>query len=324
LVIRFANPKETLAHTLKRMQEAQESICDISWERRFKTPIVFGPDEMDAYLRIIENKSQDVSYREIVMFCGSQGRVDKVRRLLNTAGKYYQLAGYADIPQDAPSLRQFVVIDGQEVILKDMAVQVPEIVQYFVEYYDELWTKATPIKVGIGEPDLTLLLQAEQNLKSEMPQRTLRQTASPKTAKPQSVGRSFPQEQIQNLIKQHNLDFIKVVASRDLRYLDATTTPAGKEQAKEDIQSWIDSIDEGAGSLGEFVGFEILSHRFISDQELEVTIDETWRHQLNKEQPRHSITRNIYCIVLTDKGWLVDRCQTLRPGPTELGFRERV
>lgn len=161
---RFDCPEDAWHYTFKRMREAKKSVCDLSWEKPLKTPLIFTDADAENYLSIIEEVSRRIRYREIMMFCESENRVKKVRKLLQTAGKYYQLAGYADLPREAPTRWQFVIIDDEEVILHNLAVKQPDIVGYFRRYYDALWVAATPIKTGDVEPNLELLEEAEKRV----------------------------------------------------------------------------------------------------------------------------------------------------------------
>jgi hypothetical protein len=159
---RFDSAEEALRYTLKRMREAKKGVRDLTWEKPFKTTLIFDDDDVAEYLGIIEEMSRRVRYREIIMLHGSEGRIKKVKRLIRTAGKYYQLAGYADLPEGSPPLWQFVIVDDEEVIFKDLAVRQPEIVDYFRRYYDSQWAAAIPIKIGNAEPNLELLEEAER------------------------------------------------------------------------------------------------------------------------------------------------------------------
>jgi hypothetical protein len=161
---RFDRPEDALRYTLKRIRGAKKSVCDLTWEEPFKATLVFAADDIEDYLSIIEEVSRRIRYREIMVFCQSEARVRKVRRLIETAGKYYQLAGYADLPEEAPPRWQFVIIDNEEVILHDLAIRQADVVDYFRRYYDALWIAATPIKVGDIGPNLELLEEAEKRI----------------------------------------------------------------------------------------------------------------------------------------------------------------
>jgi hypothetical protein len=161
-VRRFDRTEDAVRYILKRMREANKSICDLTWEKPYKTPLTYTEMEQDDYLSVIKEVSHRIRYREIIMFCGSEIRIKKVEQLVQKAGKHYQLAGYADLPKEAPPRRHFVIIDDEEVISHNLAIKQPDIVDYYRQYYDALWVAATPIKIGDMEPNLELLELAKK------------------------------------------------------------------------------------------------------------------------------------------------------------------
>lgn len=159
---RFDRAEENLSYTLRRMREAKNGVYDLTWEIPFKTTVVFDDRDREEYMRVIKEVSKRIRYREIIMFCGSEGRIEKTEKLIHTAGKYYELAGYADLPDGSPQLRQFVIIDDEEVIFRDLAVKQKDVVNYFRDYYDQQWAAATPIRIGAVPPNLDLLEEARR------------------------------------------------------------------------------------------------------------------------------------------------------------------
>jgi hypothetical protein len=97
------------------------------------------------------------------MFEGKERRIAKAERFISHAGKYYQLAGFADLPSDAPPRHNFIIIDN-EVIIKGMIIRQPDLVEYYRSFYNELWASATPIKVST-EQDTALIKIAKQEQK---------------------------------------------------------------------------------------------------------------------------------------------------------------
>lgn len=162
---RFARPEDGLRYTLKRMREAKKSICDLTWERPHRIPLASTGADQEEYLSIVEEVSHRIRYREIIVFCQNEDRIKKAERLMQTAGKQYQLAGYADLPEGAPPQWHFVIIDDEEVILhNNLAVKQPKVVDHYRNYYDALWVEATPIKLGEMEPNTALLKEAKRGL----------------------------------------------------------------------------------------------------------------------------------------------------------------
>jgi hypothetical protein len=101
-VRQFGSDEELLRYMLKRMQEAKRSIYDLTWADPLESAVITDDYDREEYTRIIEDVSKRVKYREIMMFCGSKERIRKARRLIKTAGKGYQLAGYSDLPNHRP------------------------------------------------------------------------------------------------------------------------------------------------------------------------------------------------------------------------------
>ena len=71
------------------------------------------------------------------------------QNLIVTAGKYYELVAYPDPPEKSPPKWQFIIIDD-EVILhnlkENLVVRQKEIVNYYRNYYDDLWINGVRIK----------------------------------------------------------------------------------------------------------------------------------------------------------------------------------
>jgi hypothetical protein len=162
-VRRLDGYEEQLSYIVKRIKQARKCVYDITWAQPFRSLVIASDRDRDRYIKAIESASDRILYHEITMFCGSQRRADKVRRLLHgkNAGKYFELAVYSDLPEDAPPRWQFLIIDKEEVILPDLRLSVkqPEVVDYFCRFYEALWDQAEII--GSGEmPDSKEKLEA--------------------------------------------------------------------------------------------------------------------------------------------------------------------
>lgn len=169
-VVRFENDQELSEYLLKRLDEAEKNVCDLTIENFSRNPgqsiIFFNTDDRKKYMNIVKELSKRIKYREIIAFNGQESRISKAKWLIENAGKYYQLAGYANLPDDTLPRHNFAVIDDEEVILKNLAIRQPEIVEYYRRYYDELWEQATPIRVSTVT-NFELIEQAEKKLKGQ-------------------------------------------------------------------------------------------------------------------------------------------------------------
>lgn len=144
----FSSDKEAFDYMVRRIQEATLGVCDITWENPYRATIVFDNSDTERYLRAIEGTSRRIKYREIIMFCGKKPRIEKAIRMIDRAGKYYELSVYEDLPDNSPPRTAFWIIDDEEVILGSTAIRHKDIVGYFRRYYDELWARAIPVKMA--------------------------------------------------------------------------------------------------------------------------------------------------------------------------------
>lgn len=161
--------QEATSYFLSRLKEAEKDVCDLTYEdftgRLGEATMFFGSGDRDKYRRIIREVSKDVKYREIMMFRGSKSSIEKAKWLMTNSGKYYQLAGYADLAREAPPRHNFAIIDD-EVFVKGWVIREPKVVDYFRQFYQELWDKAIPIKVSTVV-NLELIEEAERKLASQ-------------------------------------------------------------------------------------------------------------------------------------------------------------
>jgi hypothetical protein len=169
-VVRFNNDRELSEYILRRLGEARRNVCDLTIEDFSRNPgrrlHFLNTDDHKKYMNIVKELSERIEYREIIAFNEQESRISKAKWLIENAGKYYQLSGYVDLPDDTPPRHNFAIIDDEEVILKNLAIRQPEIVEYYSRYYEELWEQATPIKVSTVT-NLGLIEQAEQKLQDQ-------------------------------------------------------------------------------------------------------------------------------------------------------------
>lgn len=165
-IIKSQSDQEYSQYMVKKLREAKESVSDLTYEGfpsgTGKVTLFFNSVDHDEYLHIIEEISKRVKCREIIMFNGKENRISKAKRFINYAGKFYQLAGYADLPDNAPPRHNFIIIDD-EVFLKGLVIRQPELVDYYRNFYDELWRFATPIQASTVK-NLELLEIAEKKM----------------------------------------------------------------------------------------------------------------------------------------------------------------
>lgn len=151
-VKKFNTNEEFITYLLIRMKDAKKSIYDLTINKpkyhKTDEATFYSKEDYEKYLCSIEMASKKIPYHHIIMFCNDVF-ISEAKRLINQAGKYYQLAGYSDLPDDSPSFWSYAIIDEEEIIFeKGLAVKQPEIVSYFLKNFNCLWTDATPIKIG--------------------------------------------------------------------------------------------------------------------------------------------------------------------------------
>ena len=158
----FENDRESFEYILRLIQGAKKSVSDVTWESPYRTTVVFDDQDKERYLRVIEDVSQRAKYREIIMFCGSQSRFEKATRLLQKAGKYYELAIYNDLPDHAPPRKGVIIVDDEEVYLGKVSIRHPQLVDYFCKQFDDYWAHASLVKVG-DKLDVNLFEKIKQS-----------------------------------------------------------------------------------------------------------------------------------------------------------------
>jgi hypothetical protein len=113
------------------------------------------------------------------------------------------------------------------------------------------------------------------------------------------------------LIEEYNKDVSRALANRDIRYLSATTTPAGLAQASQYIEAMVSSGgDEIPGCL---LAHSLASRPSQSTEQVVVDIAETWEYDLENGQIFQCCNRCIYTLVLADGEWRVESCEILYP-----------
>lgn len=148
----FESGTELMKYINKRLLQARRQVDDLSWSY----VVGLGRDlnivqEINTeYTKRIARVSEKIPYREIFIF-NRKDRIEKLKKRLEENLPGYSCAYYENT---AVPLLQFMIIDGEEVIvLSDMleskfAIRHPHLVKLFVEYYEEIWKRATQIKMG--------------------------------------------------------------------------------------------------------------------------------------------------------------------------------
>jgi hypothetical protein len=145
----FESKEEIADYILFRIKHARRNVWDMTWVEPLDRGLTFDANFRDRYFGLIEEASKrGVTYRELMMFCGSPERIEKAKRLTRRTGKGYELKVLPDLPTGPPHRWQFVIIDREEVILDTVAVAQQDVVEYFRRYYDSQWASAKPIKIG--------------------------------------------------------------------------------------------------------------------------------------------------------------------------------
>ena len=122
----------------------------------------------------------------------------------------------------------------------------------------------------------------------------------------------FPEIIILSLLKKHNDDWCKVLASDgDIRYLDATTTPRGLFQAKQNAEDEIECMYDDGVEACSFINLDLVHWQMISSNKFKVTVDEFWEDHYGNQKRLKTSQRNIYEVVFINNSWLIDCCDTL-------------
>jgi len=148
----FESGIDLLRYVNRRLQSVQSQVDDLSW-----SPIVGLGRELSStrkanqeYADRIAKISNKISYREVMIF-NRPDRIEKLKQRIAKNSPGYSCSYYetSNVP-----LLQFMIIDRTEVIVlsdqfqTQFALKHPHIVKLFIEYYEEVWKHAIPIKIG--------------------------------------------------------------------------------------------------------------------------------------------------------------------------------
>ena len=150
----FKDSVEMEHYLAKRVFEAKNSVCDLSWKSRISPGFSAGHRQISHSNldRCISEASERISYREIFVFSDKR-RIEKMLRRISENKKGYSCSYYEDDSR-IPRL-QFVIVDEEEIFFfasalhsQLCAVRSLELCKTFIPYFDEAWSAAKIIKDG--------------------------------------------------------------------------------------------------------------------------------------------------------------------------------
>ena len=158
--VRFDTGAAMYEYVTKRINEAVESIDDMSW-RHFSRSMELWATTLedrrekqarDEYEKATSRASQNLQYREVFVF-NDPARIERLKLRIEENSSGYSCRYFPKM--QAPRI-DFVVIDGKEVIFlyegrnaaERCVLQHKDVSNMFRIYYEELWQAAIPIKDG--------------------------------------------------------------------------------------------------------------------------------------------------------------------------------
>lgn len=178
-VRRFATVQEVYEYMVKRMQEAESTIDDLTFG--FKDPPATPTTKkareryLETIVRVCSQRKRTISYREVMSF-PPLTHVTRAESMLRQNLPAYRLRYYEFTQKHLPALLSFMVIDSSEVILAFyrapylpsereilLAVKHPDIVKLFQDYYDAIWQGAKILKEA-DKAELALLQEIERRV----------------------------------------------------------------------------------------------------------------------------------------------------------------
>lgn len=121
------------------------------------------------------------------------------------------------------------------------------------------------------------------------------------------------EKDVVSLIKRFNDDFCKVLDSRDLRYLKASTTEEGMVKEKKSMENMLDFMEEKKMTSTHPVEINLVTWQEGPNNKVEATTDEVWEEIYSDGHKSKVSARNIYEVLLVGDIWLIDSCEVLRP-----------
>lgn len=168
-------------YVARRMREAESSVDDLAWGPMVSTRRTGAQAQaFEKYkkARVATASKSHIQHREVMTFPSEtdigESRLKRAEQMAEKELHGHQLR-YYDFPhKDMPPLPLLMVIDSREVILGHhrgtgsqrgetyLAIQHPEIVDWFQDYYNSIWQGAKVIKEAGQPADSELLQQLRQ------------------------------------------------------------------------------------------------------------------------------------------------------------------
>lgn len=164
----FDDGADFVSYFTERVRQARR-IDDITWGKPIPAPSSARAREAFDNIRqtVCDIASKpDVVWREVVMFT-RKSRFENIKTLLFDNVPGYAVAYYDVPPKEAPPRITFAIIDKEEVLFAGddlhMAVRHPDVVEFFSQYYEDIWKAGKPLKLH-GQVDRDAVNRLEQSL----------------------------------------------------------------------------------------------------------------------------------------------------------------
>lgn len=149
---KFETGNELMNYINKRVIEAHSKVDDLSWSPAVS--LRYGLDITkqvnQKYEERVSKAAKKIVYREVFMF-NRPGRAEKLKNRIEEGLPGYSCSYY---PVTEVPLLQFMLIDEEEVIILsdqypfNFALRHQHIVRLFAAYFNDIWQKSTPLKLG--------------------------------------------------------------------------------------------------------------------------------------------------------------------------------
>lgn len=164
----FPDGASFVSYFIDRVRRAKR-VDDITWGE--DAPPTTGK-ESEVHQRFHEVVNEvslkpNVLWRDIVVFV-HVSRFRRIQQRIEANIRGYNVAHYPRLGEKSPPRLAFAVVDREEVFLSSytsrISVRHPEIVQFFVQYFELLWNRAEKLKVG-NQVNVKALEAIEASLK---------------------------------------------------------------------------------------------------------------------------------------------------------------
>lgn len=121
------------------------------------------------------------------------------------------------------------------------------------------------------------------------------------------------EDELQQLLWQHNEDFVRAVKSNDPRYLATTTSAQGFVQAQQNVNDYIQSTRNGHRHDLKLRHISIIKVERVDKSSAHIVADEVWEHSYEMGNAVVQTIRNIYRVRKEGNRWKIDNAQILKP-----------